>query len=95
MIGVKFCFKQTKIRHCKELTVDKTQTSFNRFIVLGSTTCQTRCQISLNYNSGHLNELVVVSFLFDGYNLSRETGCSTANRAQLFIDCSNLRKSKY
>lgn len=60
----------------------------------GTATCQTRCQITLDYNKGYWDKLAVVSFLFDGYNYSTRTHCSTANRAHLFIDCSNLRKKQ-
>lgn len=58
-----------------------------------ASTCHATCQIKLDYRDwNHLN---FVSLVFEGYNYSTKSGCSSANTARLYINCSRWRKGKF
>lgn len=71
------------------------ESSIQDFVNGGTNACHTKCQINLKYESKNWNKLVVLSMVFDSYNITSRTTCvARLNEAQLLVNCSNLRKEQ-
>ncbi|XP_065937240.1 uncharacterized protein [Magallana gigas] len=79
-----------QIPRCNLFSENDTKTLFEG----GSTLCNTTCEISLYFKYQKRNILTFVSMVFESYNYSARTGCSSSRDAQLFINCSNLRREQ-